>query len=141
MLAHFTGHSGHPADAEKSGLVPGFAGWATSQLSKPFHPHYPVSAFLQGCAGDVNAKYLGKGPKRAREVGVALGNSFVEAAVSGRHVEQPALAYGRANAVMRYASRPSTEELERDRCEVVQFLQKLDAGDPQGACRSWLQPA
>jgi hypothetical protein len=129
LLAHFTGHSGHPADVEKSGLVPGYAGWAMLQLSKPFHPHYPVSGFLQGCAGDVNAKYLGKGPRRAREVGVALGKSFVEAAVSGRHIEQPLLAFAQANAVLRYASLPSKEQLQRDRCEVVEFLQKLDAGD------------
>jgi len=129
LMAHFTGHSGHPADAESSGLVPGYTGWAAAQLARQFHPHYPVTAFLQGCAGDVDAKHRGRGAKRARGVGLALGKSFVEAATAGHYVERPVLAFARSNAVLRYAPLPAAEELQRDREAVLQFLSRLDSAD------------
>jgi hypothetical protein len=58
-----------------------------------------------------------------------LGKSFVEAAVAGRHVEQPVLAFAQTNAVLRYAPLPPKEALLRDRREAEAFLNKLDVGD------------
>lgn len=112
LLAHFTGRPVVAYNREAPLVDPDYSGHALLELEKSFHPMKPVTAFLQGCSGDVSAKFLGGGVRKAKEMGRKLGKSFVEAALGENVVDNATLGFGAAVATLRYAPLPSLSELE-----------------------------
>src|SRR5262249_51932060 len=130
VLAHFTGHPVISYNLERPVINPDYCGWAVADLAASFGAERPVAAFLQGCAGDVNAKGMFWGPELARRAGSTLGAAFARASRRATRVERPVLAVVRGVARVPYADLPSLEELERDRRELVDFVRRAEAGDP-----------
>ncbi|MBL8176325.1 MAG: hypothetical protein JNK48_16740 [Bryobacterales bacterium] len=112
LLAHFTGRPVVAYNREAPVIDPDYCGYALLELAKSFHPMQPVTSFLQGCSGDVSAKFLGGGVRKAKEMGRKLGKSFVDAALGEHVVDEPVLGYGAATATLRYAPLPALTELE-----------------------------
>ncbi len=112
LLTHFTGRPVVSYNREAPVVDGDYCGYALLELAKSFHPMTPVAAFLQGCAGDVSAKFLGSGVRKAREMGRKLGKCFVEAALGEHAIDNAALGFGSTVATLRYEPLPSLEELE-----------------------------
>ena len=114
LLAHFTGRPVVSYNREAPVVDPDYCGYALQELAKSFQPMAPVTVFLQGCAGDVSAKFLGGGVRKAKDMGRKLGKSFTEAALGEHVVDESTLGFGTAMATLRYAPLPSLEELENN---------------------------
>lgn len=112
LLTHFTGRPVVAYNREAPLIDPDYCGHALLELAKSFHPMKPVTAFLQGCSGDVSAKFLGGGVRKAKEMGRKLGKSFVEAALGEQVVDEAVLGFGSVVATIRYAPLPTLAELE-----------------------------
>lgn len=112
LLAHFTGRPVVSYNREAPVIDPDYCGHALAEMLKSFHPMNPVAAFLQGCSGDVSAKFLGGGVRKAKEMGRKLGKSLVEAALGEQVVDDVVLGFGSAKATLRYAPLPTLAELE-----------------------------
>jgi hypothetical protein len=112
LLAHFTGRPVVSYSRENPLVDADYCGHALQELAKSFQPMTPVTAFLQGCSGDISAKFLGGGVRKAKEMGKKLGKSFTEAALGEHIVDDARLGFGSATATLRYAPLPSLAELE-----------------------------
>jgi len=129
-MAHFTGH---PVSAYNPERPIAFGEWpqvACEALSAGLGGA-PV-AFLQGCAGDINSKYMLSGTvAQSRELGGYLGESFLRAANSLRRSERRDLKYRREPVDIPLAPLPSEESLRRDLAEIDDFIGRARAGDPE----------
>ena len=130
VLTHFTGHPVIAYNLEEPVINPDYCGWALQDLLSSFGTKPPTGVFLQGCAGDINAKGMFAGPKLARESGARLGRAFIAANRSARRVTKPVLATAHGIAYVPYAPLPSLEELERQKKELLDFQRRAEAGDP-----------
>ena len=130
VLVHFTGHPVVSYNLEEPVINPDYSGWALQDLLASFGARPPVGAFLQGCAGDINAKGMFAGPKLARESGNKLGRCFIGANRRARAVHHPVLATAHGTARIPYAPLPPLQELERQKKEILDFQQRAEAGDP-----------
>ena len=130
FVTHFTGHPVISFNLEEPVINPDYSGWAIVDLENAYPKAHPVGVFLQGCAGDINAKDMFAGPKLARESGDKLGKVFIEASHHTRKVSSPNLGFATGVAYVPYGPLPSLEELEKEKKELLDFQRRVDAGDP-----------
>ena len=130
LVTHFTGHPVIAYNLEEPVANPDYSGWAIIDLLKAHANAHPVGVFLQGCAGDINAKGMFSGPKLARESGDKLGKVFIEASQHGRKVKNPRLGFATSVAHVPYGPVPSIEQLEKDKRDLLAFQKRVDDGDP-----------
>jgi hypothetical protein len=130
LMTHFTGHPVIAYNLEEPVANPDYSGWAIIDLLQAYSSAHPVGVFLQGCAGDINAKGMFSGPKLARQSGDKLGQVFIEASHHTRKVVKQSLGFATGVAHVPYGPLPSLEQLEKDRRELVAFQKRVDAGDP-----------
>ena len=129
LIGHFTGHPVVSYDLEHPVINPDYSGWAIIDLVESIYPLRPVGAFLQGCAGDINAKGMFDGGERARAAGARLGKTFIRALESTEVVETRALALARGTAQVPFGPLPDVQELKRQRVELLDFQKRTEAGD------------
>ena len=130
LVTHFTGHPVIAYNLEEPVANPDYSGWAIIDLLQAHAKAHPVGVFLQGCAGDINAKGMFSGPKLARESGDKLGKVFIEASQRGRKVKNPKLGFATGIAHVPYGPLPSIEQLEKDKRDLLAFQKRVDDGDP-----------
>jgi len=89
-------------------------------------------AFLQGCAGDINSKYMLSGTvAQSRELGGFLGQSFLQA-LNGLHPSELCDLMCRREPVdIPLAPLPDEESLRRDLLEIDDFTLRAHAGDSE----------
>jgi hypothetical protein len=129
VLTQFTGHPVISYNLERPVINPDYCGWAMMDLAGSYGDDQPVTAFLQGHCGDINAKGMFSGAQLARESGRKLGAVYIEAVKHLRPVDRAVLAYARGTAHVPYATLPPLETLERERREVVDYQRRVDSGD------------
>lgn len=128
VLAFFTGHPVTGYNPEK---MVSFGQWSqvACELLSDHLGGVPV-AFLQGCAGDVNSKYLLTGTiAQAKELGGYLGESFIAATRELRPSERRGLEWTRAEVIVPQAPLPPLPALERDLAQIDDFIRRGRAGD------------
>jgi hypothetical protein len=130
FVTHFTGHPVIAYNLEEPVANPDYSGWAVIDLIKAHEPAHPVGVFLQGCAGDINAKGMFSGPRLARESGAKLGKVFVEASRRGRTLKNPRLGFATGTADVPYGPLPPLGQLEKEKQELLALQERVDAGDP-----------
>jgi hypothetical protein len=130
FVNHFTGHPVIAYNLEEPVANPDYSGWSIIDLVNAYAGAHPVGVFLQGCAGDINAKGMFSGPKLARESGDKLGKVFIQASHHTRPVKNPRLGFATGVAHVPYGPLPSIEQLEKDKQELLAFQRRVDAGDP-----------
>jgi len=127
-LAFFTGHPVTGYNPEK---MVSFGQWsqvACERLSS--HLGGVPVAFLQGCAGDVNSKYLLTGTiEQSQQLGEYLGESFVAAASSLHPSTRTDLQWTRAAVTVPQAPLPAADSLERDLASIDDFIRRGRTGD------------
>ena len=127
-LAFFTGH---PVTAFLPERMISFGQWSQVACEK-LSAHLggiPV-AFLQGCAGDVNSKYMFTGTvQQGIELGGYLGESYITAVGSLRRSARPGLQWSREKVKIPHAELPAAESLERDLATIDDFIKRGQAGD------------
>ncbi len=128
-LAHF---AGHPVSAYNPEHPIAFGEWpqiACEKLSA--HLGGTPVAFLQGCAGDVNSKYMLTGTvEQSQQLGEYLGESFIRALDNLRPSERGGVGYRRFRVDIPFADLPGVAELERDLAEIDAFISRSEANDP-----------
>lgn len=133
-IVQFTGHPVTGFSAETPIVFGDFPQAACDHLSKHLSgggggAEVPVG-FLQGCAGDINAKeMLTGGVERANEFGRMLGGSYVDALPSLKKSERPGLSFAHAVVDLPLAPLPGLEELEAEIGEIEDFIRRASAGD------------
>jgi len=130
LLTHFTGHPVISYNLEEPVANPDYSGWSIIDLVQSYAPAKPVGVFLQGCAGDINAKGMFSGPKLARESGTKLGKVFIDASRRTKKVANSRLGFATGVAHVPYGPLPSIEELERQKAELIAFQKRVDEGSP-----------
>jgi hypothetical protein len=130
LMTHFTGHPVIAYNLEEPVANPDYSGWAIIDLLQAYRKAHPVGVFLQGCAGDINAKGMFSGPKLARESGEKLGKVFIEASHHTKKVKNQRLGFATGVAHVPYGPLPSIAELEKDRQELLAFQKRVDEGSP-----------
>ncbi|MBL9215677.1 MAG: hypothetical protein JNG83_09400 [Opitutaceae bacterium] len=126
-LAHFTGHPVTAYRPERMivfGEYPQVAGEILAErLGAPV-------AFLQGCAGDINAKHLLTGTvAQARQFGEWLAESFLKAVEGRRPSARSGLRRHGVLAQIPLAPLPPVAELQRDLDDIRRFVARGRAGD------------
>jgi hypothetical protein len=130
LVTHFTGHPVIAYNLEEPVANPDYSGWSIIDLLQAYPAAHPVGVFLQGCAGDINAKGMFSGPKLARESGDKLGKVFIDASHRTRKVKDQRLGFATGTAHVPYGPLPSIEQLEKDKQELLAFQKRVDEGSP-----------
>ena len=134
FLSHFTAHPVTAFDPEHPVVFGEYSQVACDILSKAFG-NVPVG-FLQGCAGDVNAKGLLADKPLAESVadstryGQWLGQTWIDAAGSARPSASDVLALEAQIVSLPYAEVPPSGQLDAQIAELERFLQRCAADDP-----------
>ena len=127
-LAFFTGH---PATAYNPERPIAFGEWpqvACEQLSEKLGGA-PV-AFLQGCAGDINSKYLLCGTvAQSREFGGFLGDAFWQAVQARQPSVRSDLRRHSTTVQIPLAELPGEAALHQNLAEINGFIRRVKAGD------------
>jgi hypothetical protein len=129
LVTHFTGHPVIAYNLEQPVVDPDFSGWALIDLLEAYAPAHPVGVFLQGCAGDINAKGMFSGPALARESGDKLGKVFIQASKHTHKIANPRLGFVSGVAHVPYAPLPPIPQLAKEKTELLAFQKRVDAGD------------
>ena len=128
-LAFFTGH---PVTAYNPERPIAFGEWpqvACEQLSEKLGG-VPV-AFLQGCAGNINSKYVLSGTvAQSREFGGLLGDAFWQAVQARQPSVRSDLRRHSTTVQIPLAALPGEVALNRDLVEIDGFICRARAGDP-----------
>jgi hypothetical protein len=128
-LAFFTGHPVTGYNPEKMVSYGQWPQVACEKLSA-YLGGVPV-AFLQGCAGDVNSKYMLTGTiEQSRQLGEYLGDSYIAAAKSLHPSRRTDMQWTRASVNIPHAPLPSLASLEKDLGSIDDFIRRGNAGDP-----------
>jgi hypothetical protein len=129
-LAFFTGHPVTAYNPEKMIMWGEWPQVACERLSA--HLQGAPVAFLQGCTGNINSKYmLGGTVEQSRQLGEFLGESFIKAAQSTTPSQRNDLNRSVATVHIPLAPLPSVEALEKDLKEIDAFIQRGNANDPE----------
>lgn len=127
-LTLFTGHpvtAYNPEDPMAYGQWPQRA----SEILSDYLGGAPV-AFFQGCAGDINSKYMLTGTMdQARQMGEYLGETFIKAAKAARPATDNRFSWKRAPVAVPLAPLPSIESLQASLDEIDDFAARAEAGD------------
>ena len=126
-LAFFTGH---PVTAYNPETMIAFGQWSQVACEKlSTYLGAPVG-FLQGCAGDVNSKYMLTGTvQQAVQLGGYLGDSYIAAAKNLHRSERTDLQWSREDVKIPHAPLPSEESLKKDLTSIDDFIRRGRAGD------------
>lgn len=133
-LTFFTGHPVAAYNPERLISYGQFPQVACEMLSSHLGG-IPV-AFLQGCAGNINAKYMLTGSfEEAELLGRYLGETFIKAAGSLRPSERTGIDRSREPVNIPLDELPSAAELERELEVIDDFIRRGNAGDENtGSC-------
>ncbi|WP_221031956.1 hypothetical protein [Actomonas aquatica] len=127
-LALFTGH---PVTAYNPEDPMAFGQWpqlATTALSE--HLGGAPVAFLQGCAGDINSKFMLTGTmEQAHQMAAYLSETFIKAADAARPATDSDFVWKRATATVPLAPLPTIESLQASLAEIDAFVVRAEAGD------------
>lgn len=130
-VAALTMFSAHPVVAynpEKQMSYGQFPQVASEKVSE-FFGGIPVG-FIQGCSGDINAKYMLTGTiEQARQAGEYLGETFLIAAKNLRKSKRGGMEWSLKTAYIPYDELPALAELERSLAEIDDFVARGNAGD------------
>lgn len=130
--AAFAFFTGHPITGYNPENMVAFGQWSqvASQKLSAHLGEIPV-AFLQGCAGDINSKYLLTGTiQQAIEMGGWLGDSYIEASKNLHRSERPGLQWSREKVKVPHGPLPPLADLEKDLASIDDFIRRGNAGDP-----------
>lgn len=124
-------YTGHPVTAYNPERMVVWGEWpqvACEQLSAKLGGA-PV-AFLQGCCGNINSKYmLGGTVAQSRELGGFLGDAFGRAVDSARPSVRTDLRRHLTTVQLPLAPLPGVPALEKDLAEIDTFIRRGQAGD------------
>ena len=127
-LAFFTGH---PVSGYNPEVMVSFGQW-TQVACEKLSAHLggvPV-AFLQGCGGDINSKYMLTGTiEQSRQLGEFLGDSYIAATQNLHRSQRADLQWTRAAVDIPHAPLPSLASLQKDLAAVDDFIRRGRAGD------------
>jgi hypothetical protein len=127
----FTFYTGHPVAAynpEKMMSYGQFPQLASEKLSK--HLGGVPVAFVQGCAGDINAKHMLTGTiEQSRLLGEQLGDTFIIASKSLRKSKRTGLEWSRERVNVPLAPLPDQSVLQKDLDSIDEFVKRGNAGD------------
>lgn len=124
-------YTGHPVTAYKPENPISFGEWpqVAGEILSAHLGGVPV-AFLQGCAGDINSKFLLTGTvEQSREFGGYLGESFIKAVASRKPSQRTDLRLQRQTVDIPLAPYPDQASLERSIAELDEFIRRCRAGD------------
>lgn len=128
-LAFFTGHPVTAYNPERMIVWGEWPQVACEQLSARLDGA-PV-AFLQGCAGNINSKYmLGGTVAQSRELGGFLGDAFASAVAHAQPSLRPGLRRHVTTVQLPLAPLPDVAALEQDLAEIDAFIRRGQANDP-----------
>jgi hypothetical protein len=97
--------------------------------SRPIWAGVPV-AFLQGCCGDINSKYMLTGTiEQARQLGEYLGDSYIAATKTLQVSKRTDLQWTRAKVDIPHGPLPPLDSLEKDLVSIDDFIRRGRAGD------------
>ncbi len=133
-LAFFTGHPVAAYNPEKLISYGQFPQVACEMLSSRLGG-IPV-AFVQGCAGNINAKYMLTGTfEEAELLGRYLGETFITAAGHLRPSKRTGIEWSREPVHVPLDELPSAAVLKRDLQEMDDFIKRGNEGDENtGSC-------
>lgn len=124
-------YTGHPATGYNPEKMVSYGQWpqvACEKLSA--HLGGVPVAFLQGCCGDINSKYMLTGTlEQARQFGEFLGDSFIAATKVLRPSVRTGLEWTRARVVIPQAPLPPLADLEKDLASIDDFIRRGRKGD------------
>ncbi|WP_277482683.1 hypothetical protein [Catalinimonas alkaloidigena] len=127
-LTSFTGHPVAAYDPEKLISYGQFPQTASEMLSE--HLGGVPVGFVQGCAGDINEKYMLSGTiEQARQLGEYLGETFIHASKTLRPSKRIGLEWSREEVKIPFAELPSEESLRKDLATIDDFIRRGNAGD------------
>ncbi|MDB6093587.1 MAG: hypothetical protein JWM32_1149 [Verrucomicrobia bacterium] len=127
-IAFFTGH---PITGYNPEAMVSFGQWSQVACEKlSAHLGGVPVAFLQGCAGDVNSKYLLTGTvEQSRELGEFLGESYIAAANALHPSKRTDFVWTRAKVTIPQAPLPSLVDLKKDLAACDDFIRRGHQGD------------
>ena len=130
-LAHFTAHPVTCFHPEKPVVFGDWPQVACEHLARHLSPAQPISvSFLQGCAGDVNAKGMFRGGvELSRHYGRLLADSYIAALGELQPSKRDGLDYAVEKVRIPLAPLPSEEVLKAEIAEMEDFLRRAAAGD------------
>lgn len=130
-LAQFTGHPVTAYHPEKPVVFGDWPQVACDVVAKHLSPSKPVAvSFLQGCAGDVNAKGMFRGGvKLSEKYGRMLGESYIKALGQLKPSRRDGLNYVAVNARIPLGPLPSEKALNAEIGEMEDFIRRAAAGD------------
>ncbi|MBD2703520.1 hypothetical protein IC229_22940 [Spirosoma sp. BT702] len=127
-LSLFTGHPVAAYNPEKMISYGQFPQTASEKLSN-YLGGVPV-AFLQGFAGDINAKHMLTGTiDQARLLGDQLGDAFIIAAKSLHKSKRTGMEWTRETVQIPLAPLPDQKSLQKDLNLIDDFIKRGNAGD------------
>lgn len=127
-LTFFTGHPVAAYNPEKMISYGQFPQVASDILSA-YLGNIPVG-FVQGCCGDINAKYMLTGTiQQAQQLGEYLGQTFIIAAKSLRPSKRTGLEWSREKVLVPSAPLPDEKSLQRDLDSIDTFVKRGNAND------------
>ncbi len=133
LLSWFTAHPVTAFDPEHPIVFGEYAQVACDVLSAA-HGGAPVG-FLQGCAGDVNAKgLLAQKPVEqsvadAQRYGTWLGETWCEALAQGREADSDAVGVASEIVTLPFADVPPRDELQAQIDDMLEFIERCEAGE------------
>jgi hypothetical protein len=127
-LALFTGH---PVSAYNPEVMVSFGQWTQVACEKlAAHLGGVPVAFLQGCCGDINSKYMLTGTiEQARQLGEYLGDSYIAATKTLQVSKRTDLQWTRAKVDIPHGPLPPLDSLEKDLVSIDDFIRRGRAGD------------
>jgi hypothetical protein len=130
-ITHFTGHPCTCYHPERPIVFGDWPQVACEHLGTHLSPQAPISvSFLQGCAGDVNAKGMFRGDVAlSRKYGKMLADSYIAALDHLKPSQRDGLDFAVEKVRIPLAPLPSVEALKAEIKEMEAFLQRANAGD------------
>lgn len=127
-ITFYTGHPVAAYNPEKMMSYGQFPQLASEKLSK--HLGGVPVAFVQGCAGDINAKHMLTGTiEQSRLLGEQLGDTFIIASKSLRKSKRTGMEWSRERVNVPLSPLPDPSDLQKDLDSIDDFVKRGQAGD------------